>query len=83
MRKRKVSISTERSVYTFGYLHSAASWALEQAEGTKEGQFHFIMQQLGLLPYQRKQLHPFTIWDKGGTHIVVIGTSPIGHAKNN
>jgi len=43
MGKRKLQVSRERSVYTYGYLHSAAQWALEQAEGTKEGQFFNCM----------------------------------------
>lgn len=43
MGKRKVSVSSERSVHTYGYLHSAAEWALEQAEGTEEGRFYNCM----------------------------------------
>jgi len=43
MVKRKVSVSSERSVYTYVYLHSAADWALEQAEGTTEGRFYNCM----------------------------------------
>jgi hypothetical protein len=43
MRKRKLLTSSERSVYTYGYLHSAADWALEQAKGTEEGRFYNCM----------------------------------------
>ena len=43
MGKRKISVSSERSVYTYGYLLSAATWALEQAEGTEEGSFYNCM----------------------------------------
>ena len=43
MKKRKLSVSSECTVYTFGYLHSAADWALEQAEGTEEGKFYNCM----------------------------------------
>jgi len=43
MGKRKLQVSSERSVHTYGYLHSAAEWALEQAEGTEEGKFYNCM----------------------------------------
>ncbi len=39
MRKRKLSVSSERSVYTYGYLRSAADFTLEQAEETEDGSF--------------------------------------------
>jgi len=37
MAKRKLSASVEHSVHTYAYLHTAAEWALEQAEGNEEG----------------------------------------------
>ena len=37
MEKRKLSVSSKRSVNTHAYLYSAADWALEQAEKTEEG----------------------------------------------
>lgn len=43
MRKRKLATSTERSIYTYSYLHSAADWALEQAKETEEGRFYNCM----------------------------------------
>jgi hypothetical protein len=43
MGKHKFSVSSERSVHTYGYLRSAAEWALEQAEGTEEGRFYNCM----------------------------------------
>jgi hypothetical protein len=43
MVKRKLSVSSERNVYTYVYLHIAADWALEQAEGTGEGRFYNCM----------------------------------------
>jgi len=43
MVKRKLQVSSERSVHTYDYLHSAAYWALEQAEGTEEGRFYNCM----------------------------------------
>ncbi len=43
MVKRKVSVSSERSVYTYVYLNLAADWAFEQAEGTNEGRFYNCM----------------------------------------
>jgi len=43
MGKRKLPVSTERNVYTYVYLHKAAIWALEQAEGTEEGKFYNCM----------------------------------------
>jgi len=43
MEKRKLSVSSERSVHTYGYLHSASQWALEQAEGNEEGSFYNCM----------------------------------------
>ena len=43
MVKRKLSVSSERSVYTYAYLYIAADWALEQAEGTEEGRFYNCM----------------------------------------
>ena len=39
MRKRKLSVSSERSVYTYGYLRNAADFTLEQAEKTEDGSF--------------------------------------------
>lgn len=43
MIKRKLQVSSERSVRTYDYLHSAADWALKQAEGTEEGRFFNCM----------------------------------------
>jgi len=43
MGKRKLSVSSERSVHPYVYLHSAADWALEQAEGTEKGRFYNCM----------------------------------------
>ncbi len=43
MRKRKLSVSSARSVHTHAYLYSAAEWVLEQAEGTEEGRFYNCM----------------------------------------
>ncbi len=43
MGKRKLQVSRERSVHTYGYLRGAAQWALEQAEGTEEGRFYNCM----------------------------------------
>jgi hypothetical protein len=43
MGKMKLSVSSERSVYTYGYLHSAATWAIEQAEMTEEGSLYNCM----------------------------------------
>ena len=43
MEKRKVSVSSERTIHTYGYLRIAAEWALEQAEKTEEGRFYNCM----------------------------------------
>ena len=43
MRKQKSAVSSERSVHTYGYLHSASQWALEQAEDNVEGSFYNYM----------------------------------------
>ena len=43
MGKRRLSVNSERSIYTYGYLHSAARWSLEQAEMTEEGSFFNCM----------------------------------------
>ena len=43
MGKRKLSVSSERSVHTYAYLYNAAAWALEQAKGTQEGRFYNCM----------------------------------------
>ncbi len=43
MGKRKLLVSSERSVYTHAYLYSAAAWALEQAEASEEGRFYNCM----------------------------------------
>jgi len=43
MGKRKLSVSSERSIYTYVYLNIAADWAFEQAEGTEEGRFYNCM----------------------------------------
>ena len=43
MVKRKLSVTSERNIYTYGYLHSAATWAFEQAEMTEEGRFYNCM----------------------------------------
>jgi hypothetical protein len=43
MRKRKVSVSIERSIYTYVYLNHAADWALEQAKRAEEGRFYNCM----------------------------------------
>ncbi|MEE9202147.1 MAG: hypothetical protein V3U31_02995 [Dehalococcoidia bacterium] len=43
MRKKKISVSSERSVHTHVYLYSAATWAWDQAEGTEEGRFYNCM----------------------------------------
>lgn len=40
MGKRKLSVSSEREVYTYGFLYSAATWSLEQAERSEEGRFY-------------------------------------------
>ena len=43
MPKRKLSVSSTRSILTYVYLHEAAEWALEQAEATEEGRFYNCM----------------------------------------
>ncbi len=43
MGKRKLSVSSERDVFTYVYLDTAAEWALEQAKGTEEGRFYNCM----------------------------------------
>ncbi len=48
MGKRKLLVSSERSVRTYVYLHSAADWAFEQAEGTEEGRFYNCMSSIML-----------------------------------
>jgi hypothetical protein len=41
--RKKLSVSSERSIYTYGYLYIAAKWALEQAEEKEEGRFYNCM----------------------------------------
>lgn len=43
MGTKKLSVSSERSIHTYSYLHSAATCALEQAEETEEGSFYNCM----------------------------------------
>ena len=43
MAKRKLFVSSNRTVLTYGYLYNAADWALEQAEATEEGRFYNCM----------------------------------------
>ena len=43
MVKRKLKVSVERSIYIHSYLHSAAKWALEQAEKSEEGRLYNCM----------------------------------------
>ena len=43
MKKRKLSVSSERNIHTYVYLHNAADWVLEQAEATEEGRFYNCM----------------------------------------
>ena len=43
MRKRRLSVNSERSIFTYGYLQSAAIWASEQAEMTEEGRLYNCM----------------------------------------
>jgi hypothetical protein len=43
MEKRRLSVNSERSIFTYGYLHGAATWAYEQAEVTEEGRFYNCM----------------------------------------
>lgn len=43
MTKRKLSVSSTRNINTYAYLHSAAMWSLEQAEGNEEGRFYNCM----------------------------------------
>jgi len=43
MAKRKLSVSSTRSFFTYVCLHEAAEWALEQAEATEEGRFYNCM----------------------------------------
>jgi len=43
MGKRKLSVDSTRTITTYVYLNSAAEWALEQAEGTKEGRIYNCM----------------------------------------
>ena len=43
MLKQKIITSSERTIYSYNYLQSAASSALKQAERTKEEQFYNCM----------------------------------------
>ena len=43
MRKRRLVVSSERTIHPYNYLYSAAEWALEQAEKTEEGSFYNCM----------------------------------------
>ncbi len=36
-------MSTERTIYTYNYLHQAADWSLEQAHKNEEGRFYNCM----------------------------------------
>lgn len=70
MGKRKLLVSSERTVRTYGYLRSAAEWALEQAEGTEEGRFYNCMSSIilsafcieGYLNHIGSELLPY--WDE-------------------
>jgi hypothetical protein len=70
MGKRKVSVSSERTVHTHSYLHSAADWALEQAERTEEGRSYNCMSSIilsaffieGYLNHLGSELLPY--WDE-------------------
>ncbi len=43
MSKRRLSVSAERTIYTYSYLHSAALQGIEQAENSEEGAFYNCM----------------------------------------
>jgi len=70
MGKRKVLVSSERTVHTHSYLHSAAEWALEQAERTEEGRAYNCMSCIilsaffieGYLNHLGSELLPY--WDE-------------------
>jgi hypothetical protein len=70
MGERKLSVSSERTVHTYGYLRGAAEWALDQAEKTEEGRFYNCMSSIilsafcieGYLNHIGSELLPY--WDE-------------------